>query len=449
MAREQSDTPDLKASNVDAKMWAVMGDGYFPCEESVQSLPAGQYTIAHTQDRGIFFHKKSVNLDDLMTLPDSASQAVLREIETFWTKEDNYRKFKFLWKRGILLWGPPGSGKTSTVQLISKLIIDRGGISVYVSQPKIAAFGLEMMRKIEPKRPIVVMLEDLDAIIGGNSASESDLLALLDGELQIDNVVFIATTNYPEKLDRRIVNRPSRFDLVKKIGMPSAEARRTYILAKEPDAATNMITVVDEELVKSAQALRSKAAEDLAEAKSRAQSLLEELEAAQNVSIEKDAELEVARLEVDQARARYEAAKPATDFVPEDQDLAQIGIELNSLQDLVSQAEGRVQKLEVELEETKAKMTDAVEAVKKIEAETLEAEANDKKSNEIEASATRQIKEVDHWVELTDGFSVAHIKELILAVRCFEQPFGDVIKRLRAMSKSPNSADRDGGMFSR
>lgn len=238
-----SDEPRLKSSNLNATMWAVLGDAFFPCEEAVKELPPGQFTIEHSNDRGIFFSKKDINLDDLLILPDSATDVVLNEIEEFWQREEIYRKYRYLWKRGILLWGPPGSGKTTTVQLISKRIIDRGGLSVYIGNPKIAAIGLRLMRKVEPKRPIVVMLEDIDAIV---QHYEQELLSLLDGELQIDNVVFVATTNYPEKLDRRIVNRPSRFDLVKKVPMPSPEARRAYLLNREPELANITRTIEDE-----------------------------------------------------------------------------------------------------------------------------------------------------------------------------------------------------------
>lgn len=238
-----SDEPKLKSSSLNATMWAILGDSYFPCEEAVKELPPGQFTIEHSNDRGIYFSKKDVNLDDLLILPDSATDVVLNEIEEFWKREDIYRKYRYLWKRGILLWGPPGSGKTTTVQLISKRIIDRGGLSVYIGNPKIAAIGLRLMRKVEPKRPIVVMLEDIDAIV---QHYEQELLSLLDGELQIDNVVFVATTNYPEKLDRRIVNRPSRFDLVKKVPMPSPEARKAYLLNREPELETMVRTIEDE-----------------------------------------------------------------------------------------------------------------------------------------------------------------------------------------------------------
>jgi len=124
------------------------------------------------------------------------------------------------------------SGKTVLCQQLSSQIVKNGGISVYLSEPKFTAEGLRVLRLIEPKRPIVVMIEDIDAIVERNG--ESNLLALLDGELQIDNVVFVATTNYPEKLDKRLVNRPSRFDEIIKIGMPSDAAREQYLKHKVP-----------------------------------------------------------------------------------------------------------------------------------------------------------------------------------------------------------------------
>lgn len=85
---------------------------------------------------------------------------------------------------------------------------------------------------IEPNRPVVAIMEDLDALI--QRYGEHEYLALLDGEAQVDRIVFIATTNYPEKLDRRFCDRPSRFDTVQYIGMPSREARKAYLKAKEP-----------------------------------------------------------------------------------------------------------------------------------------------------------------------------------------------------------------------
>ena len=118
------------------------------------------------------------------------------------------------------------------MQQLSKQIVDLGGITIYCTEPAFTSAGLDVLRRIEPERPLVVIFEDIDAIV--YQYGESDLLAMLDGELQVDNVVFIATTNYPGKLDKRFINRPSRFDEIIKIGMPSAAARKYYLTHKNP-----------------------------------------------------------------------------------------------------------------------------------------------------------------------------------------------------------------------
>jgi AAA+ superfamily predicted ATPase len=228
-------------SDLNDSMWAIHGKvNYFPCEKSVNVLPSEQYVFNET-DNGVFLSAKNVNLDELILFPDGEFDEIMREIEKFWSAEDKFRKHGFLWKRGILLWGPPGSGKTSLVQIVSQMITNRGGVAVYADNPHVAARGLSMLRRVEPDRPIVVIMEDTDAIV--NHFNESSVLALLDGELQIDNVLFIATTNYPENLDKRLINRPSRFDIIKKIGMPSAECREIYLRKKNPNLS-------DEEMAK-------------------------------------------------------------------------------------------------------------------------------------------------------------------------------------------------------
>lgn len=218
--------------------YEVHGNVHFPCGKTVGTLRPAQYRI-DASDRGIFFAKMKTNLDELMVLPDNNCDKVLASIEKFWERERAFREFKFLWKRGIMLWGPPGSGKTSLLQLLSKDIIERDGLTIYIENPKIAVRGLEMLREIEPDRPLVVILEDIDSMV--RSYGEELILSLLDGEVQIDNVVYVATTNYPELLDPRLVNRPSRFDEVIKIGMPSPAARKVYLEKKNPKLTADQL----------------------------------------------------------------------------------------------------------------------------------------------------------------------------------------------------------------
>jgi len=210
-----------------SQMWAVSDDCYIPCEKSCEEMPANCYTINQSNERGIFFKQLPLNTDSLINLPDASTELILGQINKFWTKEMLYRQHGMLWKRGYLLHGPAGSGKTTTIQLVCQKIIKNNGIAFFITNPGLAAVGLSIFRKIELSRSLIVILEDLDAMI--RTYGEANILALLDGEYQIDNVVYVATTNYPERLDLRLVNRPSRFDVVKYIGMPSAAARRMYL----------------------------------------------------------------------------------------------------------------------------------------------------------------------------------------------------------------------------
>lgn len=235
-AKGASSGEQNKMNVVSAKMWARHDTAYFGCDEAVDKLPSGMYTIEMSNSQGLYFKHFEPDLDDLLALSDSASQAVYKHIEKFWTSEASYKRFNVVWKRGVMLWGPPGSGKTTCVHMVAKAVIDRGGVAVFVKNPEVAAIGLHLLRRIEPEREVVVILEDIDAIV--HRHSEAELLALLDGELQIRKVLYIATTNYPEKLDPRLMNRPSRFDVIQHIKMPSAEARRQYLEAKLPELAS-------------------------------------------------------------------------------------------------------------------------------------------------------------------------------------------------------------------
>ena len=119
------------------------------------------------------------------------------------------------------------SGKTATLTLLNKYLLDNGGIVIMCDHPKITSMGLEALRRIEPNRRIICIMEDIDEII--EKYGEHDILALLDGENQVDRIVMLATTNYPDRLGARIVNRPSRFDERILVDMPSTEARRKYL----------------------------------------------------------------------------------------------------------------------------------------------------------------------------------------------------------------------------
>lgn len=211
----------------DYKQWSVEANRcYRATGDTCTRLPVGTYTIDR-DNWGLFFQRMDVATDDLMTLPDTASEYVLRGMRKFWASRARYARHGLLHKRGVLLWGPPGSGKTVTVALLGRDVMAEGGIVVITGSPKAASDGLAILRRLEPDRPLVCIEEDVDEFIA--RYGEHELLALLDGENQVGNVVHVATTNYPERLGARIVNRPSRFDERIKIGMPNPAAREMYL----------------------------------------------------------------------------------------------------------------------------------------------------------------------------------------------------------------------------
>ena len=189
-------------------------------------LPSGIYRV-DSDPMGPFFIRTKVVTDNLIELDDAATTRVLGSIRTFWKSREEYVKRGVLYKRGLLLWGPAGSGKTATLALLMRDLLRMDGLVFICQHPEMLSAMLAVLRRIEPERNVIVVLEDIDELV--QRFGEHDILALLDGESQIDNVVNIATTNYPERLGARIINRPSRFDERILVDMPNKNAREKYL----------------------------------------------------------------------------------------------------------------------------------------------------------------------------------------------------------------------------
>lgn len=222
---------DKKRIGSSEKEWAMVGtDVYKGIGKAIKQLPNGLYTIeTDSYDRKPVFIKKNVVHDKLIHL-SGIPEVVVSEISDFWTKEKKFKDLGFLHRRGYLFYGSQGTGKTSLIFQIISSITD--SVVFFCKNPDVFNEGLSVFRTVEPTRKVICVFEDIDEII--RLYGEKTLLSVLDGDNQINGVINLATTNYPELIDKRIVGRPRRFDRVYKIAALDDSARLNFLKNKLP-----------------------------------------------------------------------------------------------------------------------------------------------------------------------------------------------------------------------
>lgn len=214
------------------KQYAKVGSDLFPSGELilVPELAPGAYSVVETPNGDVYFKEIKINSDEILHLPDSPYEIVVKELEHFLTKEvrSKFEKHGFLYKRSTLLYGPPGSGKTCIVNKVSDEVIKQGGIVLFDPNPRVISKAYSLIDTLQPGIRVLVILEELDELV---ESYETSLLSILDGEIQRNNVMYLATTNFIERIPGRI-RRPGRFSSVVQIGFPSDAARRHYLQKK-------------------------------------------------------------------------------------------------------------------------------------------------------------------------------------------------------------------------
>ncbi len=211
--------------------WDVQGRNSIPMPQLnlKKTLEPGYYQ-PHATQSGVYLEKMDVRLDGLVDFGDGVAAEVVDQIDRFWKAEPKFRhinkSIKVLYKRGMLLYGPPGCGKSSMISIVMRDIIKQGGIALAYAGTSMTTHFIRIIREIQPDMKILVVIEDLDGIVRGG---EEDLLNMLDGvDTVLDSVIFLATTNYFHNLSTRLL-RPSRFDLKIEMGYPSPSLRKRYL----------------------------------------------------------------------------------------------------------------------------------------------------------------------------------------------------------------------------
>ncbi len=235
----ENEVEDFKLDSEESKefIWIKENDIYRgSVNVSLQkTLDPGIYTVDVSRDYGFFCKKVDIKTDELYMFSDSLSVKILKEINLFWNSYDKFKEKNLVHKRGILLEGPAGTGKSSIVTMLSAQVIQSGGVVFKISDYRnflnYMGFLHNSFKKIQPTTPIITILEDIDQY----DDVMPNILDFLDGKNSVDRHVIIATTNNSEKLEDNLI-RPSRLDLVYLIDLPSKDHRREYFKFKKvPD----------------------------------------------------------------------------------------------------------------------------------------------------------------------------------------------------------------------
>jgi SpoVK/Ycf46/Vps4 family AAA+-type ATPase len=191
-------------------------------------LPAGHYQLHYIQEADqLLFERISFNSDEILELPSKEFQLVAGQIDTFLGDDSRklFNDYNFVYKRSVLMHGVPGTGKTILANRIANKVVAGGGVVLFNPNPQILTKAFKVFDDIQPDTKIVVIFEELDQLLKNY---EGELLHILDGEVQKDNIVYIATTNYISKVPARIM-RPGRFSSIVQIQYPDAKCREYYL----------------------------------------------------------------------------------------------------------------------------------------------------------------------------------------------------------------------------
>lgn len=183
-----------------------------------------------------YFHKDAAlyaaimkaDLEQLV-LEGALKQQLRDDFTQFLASRVSYEEHGVPWKRGALLIGPPGNGKTLCVKALVKHL---GIPCIYVqsfeaphSTPRRSID--EVFTRARETTPCMIVLEDIDSLL--TDASRSYFLNALDGFATNTGVITLATTNHPDRLDPAIIHRPSRFDRKYHFNLPDVATRSAYI----------------------------------------------------------------------------------------------------------------------------------------------------------------------------------------------------------------------------
>ena len=170
--------------------------------------------------------------DDVILDPEM-KQGLIQDVQGFFDNRDLYGQYAVPWKRGIILHGVPGNGKTVSIKaLINSLYARPDQVSsLYVksfdTKCNTEQYSIrQIFQQARRCAPCLLIFEDLDSLVGDNIRSY--FLNEVDGLESNDGILMIGSTNHLDKLDPAIAKRPSRFDRKYHFKLPGPNERILY-----------------------------------------------------------------------------------------------------------------------------------------------------------------------------------------------------------------------------
>lgn len=225
MSRRDEDLEN-KLAEATTTQWNEVDGVYWPANPTVKELPPGFYKLIMTYS-GLRIVRQEYTTVGIFPTGSPNATEILQDFNTFWKSGERFIKYKVPQRRGILLSGIPGSGKSCIVKLLADATVEQGGVIFDASQATDGVQqSIEWVHNLHSDMPVVIVMEDIDHYI---SYARQTLLQVMDGMNTVNKVMFIATTNNPETLGPALTNRCGRFDAHYKIMDAQVGVRANFI----------------------------------------------------------------------------------------------------------------------------------------------------------------------------------------------------------------------------
>jgi ATPase family associated with various cellular activities (AAA) len=134
-------------------------------------------------------------------------------------------------RRGLLLHGPPGVGKTLTAMYLATQMPDRTVVLLTGAGLGTVTTSVDLATALTPA---IVILEDVDLVAMERSEQPTnsilfELLNAMDGLDADHDVLFVLTTNAPQRVEPALASRPGRIDQAVELPLPDADGRRRLL----------------------------------------------------------------------------------------------------------------------------------------------------------------------------------------------------------------------------